>query len=95
LTLALLGATTTQHRSYRVRARDARSRVMHANTETLQTSTRFNPTTMGLIEATIETIESLGPGASFTYTEVAKPMILTISQRHKVIIASHEAKIVN
>ena len=56
---------------YRVRARKARIRVMHAQHQNTLLSTRDNSTNMDPYQAAIHEIESLGPGEDFSYTEVA------------------------
>jgi hypothetical protein len=58
-------------RGYRVRARNARSRVMPAEHQNTLTSTRDNSTSMDPYQAAIDEIESLEPGEDYTYTEVA------------------------
>ena len=83
---------------YRVRARDARFRVMHTNTKTPKSSTRCNSTTMSSIQAAIKEIESLSPEQSFTYKEIAAKHGVnrsTLSRRHRAASTSHAAKVIN
>jgi transposase len=53
---------------------------------------------MNPINAAIEEIESLGPGETFSYREIAKRygvVCSTLTRRHKAIVVPHNTKIIN
>jgi predicted DNA-binding protein (UPF0251 family) len=83
---------------YPVRARDAHIRVTRHPSIIAQSSQPHNTTNMDPINAAIEEIESLGPGKTFSYQNIAKKYGVvrsTLTRRNKAIAVLHNTKILN